>query len=260
LAPKIRQVEIDMDEMMRPRDIQARIRAGASVDDVIVESGLDRERVERFAAPMLAEREHIIYLALDTELRRDFANDISLVAAVSERLTPLGVERSSVNWQAWRREDGRWIVEANFVIGREQRSGHWAFDPKTSSLIADDAEAHWLIDPDASEPDSGDRGRPLLATVRPINSRAETREPEAAPAQLIDDTEPEPALKGEPTPAVSSLALAETPSQGVPESVEEQLELVDAPAPSPPAAPKRKGRASVPSWDDIVFGAKKPTE
>jgi len=260
LAHKIRQVEIDMDETMRPRDIQARIRAGASVDDVIVESGLDRERVERFAAPMLAEREHIIYLALDTELRRDFANDISLVAAVSERLTPLGVERSSVNWQAWRREDGRWIVEANFVIGREQRAGHWAFDPKTSSLIADDAEAHWLIDPDASEPDSGDRGRPLLATVRPINSRTENREPEAAPAQLIDATETEPALSAEPTPAPSPVALAEAPAEYVAEPVEEQLELVDAPAPRPPAAPKRKGRASVPSWDDIVFGAKKTTE
>ena len=251
-----------MDETMRPRDIQARIRAGASVDDVIVESGLDRERVERFAAPMLAEREHIIYLALDTELRRDFANDISLVAAVSERLTPLGVERSSVNWQAWRREDGRWIVEANFVIGREQRAGHWAFDPKTSSLIADDAEAHWLIDPDASEPDSGDRGRPLLATVRPINSRAETRETETetAPAQLIDVTEPEPALSAEPTPVVSAITLAQTPAEDLAELVEEQLELVDAPAPRPSAAPKRKGRASVPSWDDIVFGAKKTTE
>ena len=251
-----------MDETMRPRDIQARIRAGASVDDVIVESGLDRERVERFAAPMLAEREHIIYLALDTELRRDFANDISLVAAVSERLTPLGVESSSVNWQAWRREDGRWIVEANFVIGREQRAGHWAFDPKTSSLIADDAEAHWLIDPDASEPDSGERGRPLLATVRPINSRAETRETETetAPAQLIDVTEPEPALSAEPTPVVSAITLAQTPAEDLAELVEEQLELVDAPAPRPSAAPKRKGRASVPSWDDIVFGAKKTTE
>ena len=251
-----------MDETMRPRDIQARIRAGASVDDVIVESGLDRERVERFAAPMLAEREHIIYLALDTELRRDFANDISLVAAVSERLTPLGVERSSVNWQAWRREDSRWIVEANFVIGREQRSGHWAFDPKTSSLIADDAEARWLIDPDASEPDSEDRGRPLLATVRPINSRAETRETETetAPAQLIDVTEPEPALSAEPNPAVSPVALAEAPADYVSEPVEEQLELVDAPALRTPAAAKRKGRASVPSWDDIVFGAKKTTE
>ena len=251
-----------MDETMRPRDIQARIRAGASVDDVIVESGLDRERVERFAAPMLAEREHIIYLALDTELRRDFANDISLVAAVSERLTPLGVESSSVNWQAWRREDSRWIVEANFVIGREQRSGHWAFDPKTSSLIADDAEARWLIDPDASEPDSEDRGRPLLATVRPINSRAETRETETetAPAQLIDVTEPEPALSAEPTPVVSAITLAQTPAEDLAELVEEQLELVDAPAPRPSAAPKRKGRASVPSWDDIVFGAKKTTE
>ena len=251
-----------MDETMRPRDIQARIRAGASVDDVIVESGLDRERVERFAAPMLAEREHIIYLALDTELRRDFANDISLVAAVSERLTPLGVESSSVNWQAWRREDSRWIVEANFVIGREQRSGHWAFDPKTSSLIADDAEARWLIDPDASEPDSEDRGRPLLATVRPINSRAETRETETetAPAQLIDVTDTEPALSAEPNPAVSPVALAEAPADYVSEPVEEQLELVDAPALRTPAAAKRKGRASVPSWDDIVFGAKKTTE
>ncbi|CAB4620744.1 unannotated protein [freshwater metagenome] len=100
----------------------------------------------------------------------------------------------------------------------------------------------------------------MLAPVRPINSRAETREPEAAPAQLIDVTEPEPAVTAEPTPGVSPVALAETPAADVAEAVEEQLELVDAPATSPSAAPKRKGRASVPSWDDIVFGAKKPTE
>ena len=39
----------------------------------------------------------------------------------------------------------------------------------------------------------------------------------------------------------------------------EQLSLDDTPRPTSPAAPKRKGRASVPSWDDIVFGAR-PSE
>ena len=239
-----------MESTMRPRDIQARIRAGASVDDVIVESGLDRERVERFAAPMLAEREHIIYLALETELRRDFANDISLSQAVADRLTPLGVERSSVNWQGWRREDGRWIIEANFVLGREQRSGHWAFDPKTSSLIADDDEGTWLIDPDAAEPASQDRGRPLLATVRPINAAPADRDV----VQLID-VMPEPVLVVEP-----AVQPGEPFNDGDFIDDEVQLELIDEPAPTLPPSIKRKGRASVPSWDDIVFGTQRPSE
>ena len=30
-----------------------------------------------------------------------------------------------------------------------------------------------------------------------------------------------------------------------------------SPSPPAPAAAKRKGRASVPSWDDVMFGAKR---
>lgn len=225
---------------MRPREIQARIRAGASVDDVIVESGLDRGVVERFASPVLAERDHIITRALETLLRRDFANDVPLSDAVAERLTPHGVERSSVNWLSWRRDDGRWVIEANFVIGREQRSAHWAFDSRTSALVADDDEARWLSDPDAAEPDPAQRGRPLLAAVHSIVPRDEVA-PVTSP-QVIDEEE---------------LSLVE--HEDVEPAEAEQLSLDDTPRPTSPAAPKRKGRASVPSWDDIVFGAR-PSE
>jgi hypothetical protein len=34
-------------------------------------------------------------------------------------------------------------------------------------------------------------------------------------------------------------------------------ETDDAPAEEPPARPKRKGRSSVPSWDEIMFGSGK---
>jgi hypothetical protein len=43
-----------MDNALTPREIQARIRSGASVSDVVSESGLDASRVEAFAGPVLA--------------------------------------------------------------------------------------------------------------------------------------------------------------------------------------------------------------
>ena len=39
-----------MDNAFSPREIQARIRSGASVSDVVSESGLDVARVEAFIA------------------------------------------------------------------------------------------------------------------------------------------------------------------------------------------------------------------
>jgi len=278
-------LENEMDGALRPRDIQARIRAGASIDDVVAESGLSHERVERFAGPMLAEREHVAILARGTEIRRDFAPDLDLQAAVAERLEPLGVESGSLSWDAWRREDGRWVVEAAYVIGREQRSGHWAFDPKASSLAADDDEGRWLIDPNAAEPAGADRGKPRLASVRSLTSMSDAAAPAAVEADevealvAIDDFSDDSDIALTVLDAQSHADVAD-----IAEAVEEQLTLVEtndagtgadsgngagtdeAPAPKTRTAAaarqpaKRKGRASVPTWDDIVFGARKSTD
>jgi hypothetical protein len=299
-AGRAARTENSMDQM-RPRDIQARIRAGAAIDDVVAESGMDRDRIERYAGPMLAERAHVADLARDTEIRRDMASDVPLVRAVAERLTPMGVEDSSAAWDSWRREDGRWVVRIAYAIGRDERSGHWVFDPRARSLVADDAEARWLIDPAAPEPHDDERAtKRRLAPVVALGAAAadDTDIDEPAPAialvAVADDTDleatsPEAALIG----AQVDAALAEyertddltaeaddaleelehdAPSDLVDltEQVQATLdeldeyddatgeESQDAPASAPAPKPaKRKGRASVPSWDDIVFGSRR---
>lgn len=42
-------VEVEVSNVLRPKDIQARIRAGASVEQVAEAAGVDVGRVERFA-------------------------------------------------------------------------------------------------------------------------------------------------------------------------------------------------------------------
>ena len=49
--------------MLRPKEIQARIRAGASVEQVAQMAGVDVGRVERFAHPVLLERARAAELA-----------------------------------------------------------------------------------------------------------------------------------------------------------------------------------------------------
>ncbi|PRC61165.1 DUF3071 domain-containing protein, partial [Mycobacterium sp. ITM-2017-0098] len=58
------QMAIDVEvNMLRPKDIQSKIRAGASVEQVAAASGADIARVERFAHPVLLERARAAELA-----------------------------------------------------------------------------------------------------------------------------------------------------------------------------------------------------
>ena len=72
--PRLGQLEIEMKSALSPRDIQTRIRAGESLEDVGRIAGIPLDRVERFAAPVLAEREHIAarcHVRLGPPARRD---------------------------------------------------------------------------------------------------------------------------------------------------------------------------------------------
>src|SRR6478735_12289429 len=60
---RLGQLEIQMESALRPRDIQARIRAGESPEAVAAIAQMPMERVMAFAGPVLAERDHIASLA-----------------------------------------------------------------------------------------------------------------------------------------------------------------------------------------------------
>ena len=59
-----------MDSALSPREIQSRIRSGATVEEVAVEAGVGVDQVEPFAVPVLAELDHIIEVAMTCPVRR----------------------------------------------------------------------------------------------------------------------------------------------------------------------------------------------
>lgn len=137
---------------MSPRDIQSRIRSGATAAEVAELSGLPLANVQRYEGPVLAEREYIAQQARKVEVsspapghdtyRAAFGDEpASLGEMVAHRLTAHGIDSSSVEWDSWRRSDGAWTVVARFEtkpgslesIG-EEPPAMWTFNPARKSL------------------------------------------------------------------------------------------------------------------------------
>ncbi|WP_457971806.1 septation protein SepH [Arthrobacter sp. D1-17] len=137
---------------LSPRDIQARIRSGATAAEVAEASGLPLEKVERYEGPVLAEREYIAQQARKVEVaspapghdiyRSAFGdNPATLGDMVGHRLAAHGISSSTLEWDSWRRPDGTWTVVARFetqpgnpvTIG-EEPPAMWTFNPSRKSL------------------------------------------------------------------------------------------------------------------------------
>src|SRR5918997_1357228 len=131
--PRLGQSEIEMKSSLTPRDIQTRIRAGESLEDVGQLAGIPLDRLERFAAPVLAEREHIAAVAMSSSVRRkgEASGHRSLRITVTERLISRGVDSSTVSWDSYRLDDGRWAVTADYTSGTEKRHACFTYDPRS---------------------------------------------------------------------------------------------------------------------------------
>jgi hypothetical protein len=198
--------------VLRPKDIQARIRAGASVEQVASSAGVDIARVERFAHPVLLERSRAAELATAAHpVMPDGPSVLTLLETVMAALIARGLDPEGTNWDAWRNEDGRWTVQLAWKAGLSDNVAHFRFTPGAhgGTVTAFDDAACELIDPDFARP------------LRPV----------AALPQL-DFEEPVPPPAPPPTPT---------------------------PTPEPPAPPKpraRKGKPSVPAWEDVLLGVR----
>src|SRR5664279_104714 len=54
--PRLGQLQIEVDGGLRPRDVQALIRAGASTEEAARRAGWSVEKVHRYEGPILADR------------------------------------------------------------------------------------------------------------------------------------------------------------------------------------------------------------
>ncbi|MFE6132394.1 septation protein SepH [Streptomyces sp. NPDC056437] len=143
---RLGQIEIEVESHLRPRDIQARIRAGASAEEVAQMAGIPVDRVRRFEGPVLAERAFMAERARKTPVRRPGENTgPQLGEAVQERLTLRGAEKDAVQWDSWRRDDGTWEVLLVYRVAGEPHSASWTYDPPRRLVQAVDDEARALI-------------------------------------------------------------------------------------------------------------------
>src|SRR4051812_36850900 len=143
---RLGQIEIEVESHLRPRDIQARIRAGATAEEVAQMAGIPVDRVRRFEGPVLAERAFMAERARKTPVRRPGENTgPQLGEAVAERLLLRGAEKDTTQWDSWRRDDGTWEVLLVYRVAGEPHSASWTYDPPRRLVQAVDDEARALI-------------------------------------------------------------------------------------------------------------------
>ena len=279
---RLGQLEIEMDSSLRPRDIQARIRAGETPERVAQAAQTTVEKIMAFAGPVLAERAHVASRAQRASVRRR-GGDVgarTLGDALESLLRPMNVAPDSVEWDAWRREDGRWHLTGDFTADGRPGQAVFAFELPGNFVIAENDEARWLIGEDPMRP--GDAPAAAAKTPRrrlsavpaedelPLGDDAIERVREDDVSEAV--TTEVPVVRTPVADAESAPTVAEAPSSrdvGFLDSVFARAQP-DSPAESaaaeeptdadthddPPRRQVRKsrGRASVPSWDEIMFG------
>lgn len=219
------QLEIALDKQLTPREIQARIRSGSSIDEVALATGMSAEHVERYAGPVVAERVHVVEQAQKAPARRATGGQApSLLDLVNLRILAQGAAPVTAEWDAWRGDGEGWTVRVSYLAGGRNRVATWDFDTRGRVLAPADDEARWLVD------DTGDDRsvEEPTAAVRRLTAVPvpEHLEPVTAVADEVYDRE-----------ADEARAAAE-PARAV-------------------AAGRSHRRMPVPSWDDIMFGTRK---
>jgi DUF3071 family protein len=183
------QVNIDAEvaNVLSPKEIQAKIRSGASVEQVATASGMAMGRVERFAHPVLLERARAAELATAAHpVLADGPSVLTLLETVTSALVARGLDPDNTNWDAWRNEDGRWTVQMAWKAGLSDNVAHFRYTPGAhgGTVTAFDDAACQLIDPDFARP------------LRPLAPVAQLDFEEAPEPQLpVEAPEPPPAPK-----------------------------------------------------------------
>ena len=143
---RLGQLEMKMESALRPRDIQARIRGGESAEEVAAAAQTTVDAIMGFAAPVLAERAHVAESAQRSSRRSTEATTAAgtLDQASSTHLSANGVRADDVEWDAWRREDGRWTLVARYAAAGSPRRAEFTYDQPGRYVVADNDEARLL--------------------------------------------------------------------------------------------------------------------
>jgi len=256
--PTSRGLEKTMESTLRPRDIQARIRSGETPEAVAQAAQTSVDKIMAFAAPVLAERQHVAERAQRSSVRRSDAGQATgartLGDAVAAQLRAHNTDPQTVEWDAWRREDGRWSLIAGYDTPARSGAAELTFDAPGNYVTLDNEDARWLVGIAIPAAEAPARTDDLQAArerrLGSVDAAYDDELPLGDDAiDLVTEQPMEAFLDTEPP----------TDEQVVAQEAELREEATDAAAEEPEPEPvrkpaKKRGRASVPSWDEIMFG------
>ena len=279
---------------LSPREIQAHIRSGMSAQDVASITGASLDYIQRFEGPVIAEREFVVQSALGVAVKAAADTDPlsqgrNFGTVIRERLHDLGA--TDERWASWKDSEKGWIVKLSFTAKEIDHDARWGFDPKKQSLSPLNGEAITL----SQQGDAGGSMMPRLRAVSEPTSDSSRFDSGAfalSDSQQLSPARPGPVPVGRPRAEDQlghvqanqtsdllealrrrrgeresanfddSEARASHPSTGSIRIVDVQMDVFDDDAEdplrttSPQPVARRKSRASMPSWDEIVIGAR----
>jgi len=213
------------DIVLSPKEIQARLRAGESTEQIAASAGVPVARVERYAGPVLSEREKVINGARAAVLARSRRglSGLPMGEAVAQHLSQAaGYKPESTRWSARREPSGRWVIELSYVARAATRTAAWRFDPSTREITALDAASTALAHVD-----------PTLGQRAAATERLPAPKPLRAPRQATARAAAATAGKPSSRPAAVAAAAAKAPVVKAPGT---RVPTAKAPAAKAPVA------------------------
>ena len=232
----------------------------------------------RFAGPVMDERVRIAGESRRARARRSnhAGADHAVVQfgeAVDASFAAHGISAADVTWDARRRDDGEWLVTAQWLGGEGQHTAEWLFHRGTRTVTPIDETAADLLS-----------DRPIRPVLPPEPMRPTlVKAPPLVPG--IVAFPPMPDAHTGPIPPVEEVFDQEAPPEGPRElpplvSVASAMDFDEPPLPlgmtEPAQQPsafdrlanrhaakreesddERAARARVPSWDDILLGVRR---
>jgi len=241
---RLAQYEIEVESPLRPKEIQARIRAGETVEEIADAAGIAVERVRWFEGPVLAERAYMADQAQAASVRRHgdtipSAPGPRLGEIVAERLNAIGADPDDAQWDARKRGDGSWQVQLMFTSGDRLHVAEWVFDPRRRHVMPADDNAARMSLPGAEPPQlapppgeatvtqlaprlssaanhgASSHGAPSHgASSHGASSYGPSRYERPGPGRPVGIEPPPPAPPAPPSPPVRSPATGETRKEG----------------------------------------------
>ncbi|GAA2105045.1 septation protein SepH [Actinomadura alba] len=258
---RLGQFEIEVESPLRPKEIQARIRAGETADEIAESAGIPVERVRWFEGPVLQEREYMAQQAQRVAVRRpgESAPGPPLGEMVEERLGRRGIDLEDVEWDSWKCEDSTWRVRLSFFDDGRPYTAEWGFDPRRRHVSPHDEEAAQLSSLVLDEPVADTvtplmPRRPAMKVVSdPLGASPEPRHDRVRREYIVERgrmvTQPEPVAPPEQEPRAEPYEFAESGSgrfPAAPRHVEPDPESATGSAPERRAEPAA-GEAEVPA-------------